>query len=112
MLDHRDLLGEGRFGEDVATPRAGMGEHPGSHHRHAVSLGIEAADQVGADLGNGVRRGRMERAFLVDRQFLLGHAAEHLGGGADMDDGLGGIFPQRRQYPFRALDVGVHGIER
>ena len=79
VLDHRDLLGEGRFGKDVAAPRPGMGEHARRHDRHAVGFGIEAADQIGADLGDGVRRCRMERALLVDRQLLPGNPAEHLG---------------------------------
>ncbi len=78
MLDHRDLLGKGRFGKDVAAARPGMGEHARRHDGHAVGLGIEAADQVGADLGDGVGRGRVKGAFLVDRQLLLRYPAEHL----------------------------------
>jgi hypothetical protein len=54
----------------------------------------------------------MERAFLVDRHLFLRHTAEHLGGGADVDDRIFGMLLQRVEHPHGALDVGVESIER
>jgi hypothetical protein len=111
-LDHRDLLGEARLGEDVAAARSGMREHARGHHGHAVGFGIEPADQVGTDLGDRVRRRRMERALLVDRQLVPRDAAEHFRRCADMHDGLRAGRADRLEHARRALDVGVVGVER
>ena len=53
----------------------------------------------------------MKRAFLVDRQLLLGHAPKNLRRRTDVDDRLGHVLLQRIQYAHRALNVRVHRVE-
>ena len=106
-FDQRDLLGKARFGEDVAAAGPGVREHPRRHHGHAVGFGIEAPDQVGADLGDRIGRRRVERAFLVDGKLLLRHASEDLRRSADMDDRVEALLADRLEQAAGALDVGV-----
>lgn len=114
FLDHGDLLGKGGFVEDIAPAGAGMSEHPGGHDGHAVGFSVVAAHQVGADLGDGIGGGWMEGAVFMDafrRLHLRRDFAEHLGGGADMDDGFAVRDTQGLQEVAGADDVGVQGID-
>ena len=76
-----------------------------------------AAQQIRADLGNGVGRGGMERAFLIDDaphflQLFRLDAAEHFRRRAYMDDGLWRMPAQSLQHAGGALDVGVQRVQR
>src|SRR6266446_1170709 len=70
-LDHRDLLRKGRFGKNVSASRAGMGKHASGYHLLAVGLGVEAADQIGANFRDRIRRCGVKSALLADRYLLL-----------------------------------------
>ena len=115
LLDHGDLLCEGGFVEHVPPAGTGVGEHPGGHDGHAVGLGVVAAHQVGADLGDGIGGGGVEGTVLVDaigRFYLRGDLAKHLGGGADMDGGLASGDAEGLQQVAGTDDVGVQGVDR
>lgn len=114
FLDHGDLLGEGGFVEYIAPAGAGVGEHPGGHNGHAISLRIVAAHQIGADFGDSIGGGGMEGTILVDtflRLHLWGDFSKDLGGGADMDNGFALRNAQGLQKIAGSDDVGVQGVD-
>ena len=77
LLYHGDLFGKGRFGKDVTPARTRMRELPRDNNLLTVSFGMKPADQVGPDFGNGVGRGGMEGAILIDRQSFSWDSAEY-----------------------------------
>ena len=115
LLDHGDLLGKGGFVEHIPPAGPGVGEHPGGHNGHAEGLRVIPAHQIGADLGNGVGGSRVEGAVLMDALggfYFWRDLAEHLGGGADMDNRLAPGDAQGLQKVTGADNVGVQSVDR
>src|SRR6266516_5616118 len=78
VLDHRNLLCEGRFCEYIAPSRPSMCEHPGDHDAHAIRFSVETPHEIGTHLRNRVRRSWVECTFLVNGEVLLRHSPENL----------------------------------
>lgn len=114
LLNHSNLLGKCGFVENISPAGAGVGEHPGGHNGHAVGLGVVPAHQVGTNLGDGIRGGRVEGAVLMDALGglqLRRNLAEDLGGGTDMDDRFAFSDTKGLQQVTGSDDVCVQGVD-